>query len=509
MTDRIPIKRALLSVSDKTDLVPLARALIAADAEIIASGGTSRALQAAGIEVTAVADITSAPEMLGGRVKTLHPQIHGAILADTSVADHAADLEANGITPIDLVVCNLYPFEATVAAGKPAAEVVENIDIGGPAMIRAAAKNHTRVAVVTNPTAYQTVVSALQNGGTTLEDRRRLATEAFAHTGRYDTLIHTWLTGDELLPESRLMAYERVNHLRYGENPHQRAAIYRRAGTTGWAFEVTQLQGKELSFNNYADTESAWDLVNRLSSPGCVVVKHMNPCGVAHRDTLHGAFVAARDCDPLSAFGGVVAVNARLDEATAKEMSEMFLEVIICPGIADEAAALLAAKKNLRVLVAPPPGGAAVEVREIDGGALIQETDPRRTIPDDWKVVSKAQPTDDQLEELRLAWTVTSHCKSNSIVIVQQGAAVGIGVGDQSRVGAAERAVDQAGDRTAGAVAASEALIPFRDGPDALAAAGVVALVETGGSRNDQEVIDAADEHGMVLIFTGMRHFRH
>lgn len=509
MSERTPIRRALLSVSDKTGLVDLGAALTAAGVEIVASGGTSRALQDAGIDVMAVPDLTGAPEMLGGRVKTLHPKIHGAILADTTQSDHVADLEEQSIVAIDLVVCNLYPFEATVAAGKPPEEIVENIDIGGPAMIRAAAKNHGRVAVVTSAAAYPTVIEALGRGGTTLEERRNLATEAFAHTGRYDALIHGWLTRSELLPDTRLVALERVSGLRYGENPHQGAALYRQAGADGWAFGIRQVQGKELSFNNYADTESAWDLVQRVSSPGCVVVKHMNPCGVATRRTLHEAFAAARDCDPLSAFGGVVAVNERLDEATAKEMSEMFLEVIICPGLTDEAATVLGAKKNLRVLVASPPTGEAIELRQIDGGALLQETDPRVTVEEDWAVVSKAQPTEAMFDELRLAWTVTAHCKSNSIVIVKDGAAVGIGVGDQSRVGAAERAVRQAGDRTGGAVAASEALIPFRDGPDALADAGVTALVETGGSRNDQEVIDAADEHGMVLIFTGMRHFRH
>jgi phosphoribosylaminoimidazolecarboxamide formyltransferase/IMP cyclohydrolase len=509
MSERTPIKRALLSVSDKTGLDALGAALAAAGVEVIASGGTSRALESAGIDVISVPEITGAPEMLGGRVKTLHPRIHGAILADTSRAEHVDDLNDQEINAIDLVVCNLYPFEATVAAGKPEGEVIENIDIGGPAMIRAAAKNHKRVAVVTSPDAYRSVIEALNAGGTTSEERRHLAIEAFAHTGRYDALIHSWFTAGELLPQTRLFAFERERGLRYGENPHQGAALYSMAGARGWAFEAVQRQGKELSFNNYADTESAWDLVQRIKAPGCVVVKHMNPCGVAGRQSLHEAFVAARDCDPLSAFGGVVAVNERLDEATAKEMSAMFLEVIICPGLTEEAAAVLSAKKNLRVLVASPPLGAPVDVRPIDGGALIQETDSRATIMDEWKVVSRAQPSDRQLEELRLAWTVTSHCRSNSIVIVRDGAAVGIGVGDQSRVGAAERAIDQADGRSEGAVAASEALIPFRDGPDALAAAGVVALVETGGSRNDQEVIDAADEHGMVLIFTGRRHFRH
>lgn len=376
-------------------------------------------------------------------------------------------------------------------------------------MIRAAAKNHKRVVVVTSPSEYNAVMVALESGGTTLEDRHRLAIEAFAHTGRYDALIHEWLSHGDLLPKSRLVAFEKVSDLRYGENPHQQAALYQQAGESGWAFGLTQLQGKELSFNNYADTASAWDLAQRISSPGCVVVKHLNPCGVAQRDTLREAFVAARDCDPLSAFGGVVAVNGRLDHETAEEMSEMFFEVVICPEITEDASAVLAAKKNLRLLVAPPPTGSATEMRQIDGGALIQEIDPRVIDMDEWEVVSHAQPTAHQRDELRLAWTVTSHCKSNSIVIVQDGAAVGIGVGDQSRVGAAQRAVDQAGKPVDRAVAASEALIPFRDGLDALAQAGVAALVETGGSRNDQEVIDAADEHGMVLVFTGKRHFRH
>lgn len=508
MSERMPIRRALVSVSDKTGLVELGAALAAAGVEIVASGGTSRALRQAGIAVTAVPEVTGAPEMLGGRVKTLHPSIHGAILADTAVAEHVEDLKAGDIAPIDLVVCNLYPFEEAVAAGKARAEIVENIDIGGPAMIRAAAKNHTRVAVATSPDHYATIVEALARGGTTFEERRRLATSAFAHTGRYDALIHGWLTGDDPLPATRLVALEHVTGLRYGENPHQEAALYRQAGADGWPFALTQIQGKELSFNNYADTESAWDLAQRIAAPGCVVVKHSNPCGVAERATMLEAFIAARDCDPLSAFGGVVAINGRLDAPTAKEMSQMFLEVIICPEATDEAVETLAVKKNLRLLVAPPPRGSATEIRQIDGGALIQVADPREVRTEQWEVVSRAVPTEQQLDEMRLAWVVGSHCKSNSIVIVHEGAAAGIGVGDQSRVGAAERAVRQAGT-VPGAAAASEALIPFRDGLDTLAGAGVAALVETGGSRNDQEVIDAANEHDMVLAFTGKRHFRH
>ena len=334
-------------------------------------------------------------------------------------------------------------------------------------------------------------------------------TAAFAQTGRYDALIHEWLAGfeDEPFSEHLLFAYDRDRELRYGENPHQRAALYRAAERTGWVFEARQLQGKELSFNNLADADATWRLANDIAHPGCVVVKHLNPCGVAERPTVVDAFTAARDCDPLSAFGGVVAVNETLDEPTARQMAAMFLEVIVCPNITEEAAAVLATKTNLRVLVAPLPTRLRLDVRPIDGGVLVQESDPRSI--GEWTVVSDMQPTEAQLRELRLAWTVGAYCKSNSIVIVQDGAAIGIGVGDQSRVGAAARAVDQAGGRISGAVAASEALLPFRDGLDTLADAGVVALVETGGSIRDLKVIDAANEHEMVLVFTGMRHFRH
>jgi phosphoribosylaminoimidazolecarboxamide formyltransferase/IMP cyclohydrolase len=506
---RTPITRALISVSDKGGLEVLGPALADAGVEILASGGTRRALADVGVSTVSIADATGSPEMLDGRVKTLHPSIHGGILADTGNPRHLADLEANDIEPIDLVVCNLYPFAETVAAGGTDAEIVEHIDIGGPAMIRAAAKNHAGVTVVTDPGDYPLIIEALRQGGTTLDERRRLATKAFAQTGRYDSLIHAWLRtfDEEPLGEHLLLAYDRERGLRYGENPHQQAALYRRAASSGWMFEARQLQGKELSFNNLADADATWRLAGDIAHPGCVVVKHSNPCGVAERPTVAESFTAARDCDPLSAFGGVVAVNERLDEPTAREMAKMFLEVIVCPAITDEAAAILASKKNLRVLVAPPPTPQTLDIRLLDGGALVQETDPH-TIGD-WTVVSDAQPIDWQLEELRLAWMVGAHCRSNSIVIVKESAAVGIGVGDQSRVGAATRAVDQAGSRASGAVAASEALLPFRDGLDALADAGVVALVETGGSIRDRDVIDAANEHGMVLVFTGMRHFRH
>ncbi|NIA25580.1 MAG: bifunctional phosphoribosylaminoimidazolecarboxamide formyltransferase/IMP cyclohydrolase [Gammaproteobacteria bacterium] len=506
MTERIPIRRALISVSDKTGLDRLGPALADAGVQVVASGGTRKALIELGVAAIAVSELTGSPEMLDGRVKTLHPKIHGALLADTDNPDHVRDLEAGGIMPIDLLVANLYPFAETVASGKGEHEIIENIDIGGPAMIRAAAKNHGRVAVVTDPSDYGFIIDSLKQGGTTRADRRRLATGAFAHTGRYDALIHAWLTG-EGMGEHLLIALDRVKGLRYGENPHQQAALYRQAGADGWVFDARQLQGKDLSFNNYADAESTWRLANRIGHPGCVVVKHLNPCGVAQRSSVHEAFVAARDCDPLSAFGGVVAVNEALDADTASEMAKMFLEVIICPAITDDAAAILAKKKNLRVLIARPPEQPVLDVRMIGGGALVQEAD-RQEIGE-WTTVSEAKPTSEQITQLQLAWTVGAHCKSNSIVIVQDRAAVGIGVGDQSRVGAAKRAVDQAGDRLEGAVAASEALIPFRDGLDTLADAGVVALVETGGSVNDQEVIDAADEHRMVLMFTGRRHFRH
>ncbi len=508
-----PVRRALLSVSDKRGLVDFGKRLAAAGVELVSTGGTARTLAEAGLPVVLVSALTGSPEILGGRVKTLHPVIHGGILARSDDPEHVAELEEHDIAPFELVVVNLYPFSATVARPDvDDAEIVENIDIGGPTMVRAAAKNHADVAVVTSPDRYDEMAVAIEEGGTTLEMRRALATEAFAHTAAYDAAIVAWLQGDQILPDTLAVSYEKAGELRYGENPHQPAAIYRRPGSDSWWVAAEQLQGKAMSFNNYNDTEAAWRLANDLGVPGVVVVKHANPSGAAVGETLAGAFRAAWDCDPVSAFGGIVACNAELDAATAEILVEYFTEVVIAPGCTAEAAAILGAKKNLRLLVAPPPGRAGVEIRPLEGGALVQSRDlpeGRDGMPDTWRVVSDRAPSAAEIADLCFAWVVAAHTKSNAIVVARDGAAVGVGAGDQSRVGAAERALARAGDRADGAVAASDAFFPFRDGLDLLTSAGVTAIVEPGGSRRDDEVVAAANEAGVALVFTHARHFRH
>ena len=508
-----PVKRALLSVWDKRGLVNFASRLEAAGVLLVSSGGTAHALTEAGIAVTPVADVTDSPEILGGRVKTLHPRIHGGILARPDDPTHIADLDAHGIEPFDLVAVNLYPFETTVV-GPDITELdaIEQIDIGGPAMLRAAAKNHDFVAVVTSPDKYDEIATAVEAGGTTHDLRRRLATAAFSHTAAYDAAIAGWLQRDEVFPEMLVLAYERATELRYGENPHQNAALYRLRGADPWWQRTEQLQGKAMSFNNYNDTEAAWRLANDLATPGCVVVKHANPAGAAEGDTIGLAFRAAWDCDPVSAFGGIVAVNAALDEDTARQIGEYFTEVVIAPAVTAAAAEVLAARKNLRVLVAPAPDGVDVELRSLENGVLAQVRDRPQGIerwPDDWSVVSQQAPTESEQADLRFAWVVAAHTKSNAIVVATNRAAVGVGAGDQSRIGAAERALARAGDRSRGAVAASDAFFPFRDGLDKLARAGITAIIEPGGSVRDDEVVAAADEQGIALVFAHRRHFRH
>jgi phosphoribosylaminoimidazolecarboxamide formyltransferase/IMP cyclohydrolase len=510
---RTPVSRALLSVSDKRGIVDLAKRLAAAGVEIVSTGGTARTLTEAGVDVVAVSDVTGSPEILDGRVKTLHPVIHGGILARHDDPGHVAELAMHDISPIGLVVVNLYPFAETVARpDADDAEIVEQIDIGGPTMVRAAAKNHAHVAVVTSPDRYDEIAAAVEGGGITLEVRRELAAEAFAHTAAYDAAILTWFEGDDEMPGTFTVVYERAKELRYGENPHQSAALFRHAGATSWWDEARQLQGKAMSFNNYNDTEAAWRLVTDLPEPAVAVIKHANPAGAATAGSLAEAFRAAWDCDPLSAFGGIVACNRPLDAATATMLSEYFVEVVIAPALDDEAADILAARTNLRVLVAPPPQRGGLEVRPLEGGALVQTRDVPDglvTTPEAWTVVSRRAPTDAERENLRFAWIVAAHTKSNAIVVARDAAAIGVGAGDQSRVGAAQRALARAGERAAGAVAASDAFFPFRDGVDALAAAGVTAIIEPGGSRRDEEVIAAADEADLALVFTHRRHFRH
>lgn len=496
----VQVKRALISVYNKEGLVPFARRLSAAGVAIVSSGGTAQALSDAGVEVTTVEEVTGAPEMFGGRVKTLHPRIHGGILARLDFDSDVADLEANDIEPFQLVVVNLYPFRETVASGASDEDVIEKIDIGGPAMARAAAKNHRHVGIVSSPEQYEEVAQAVDNGGLDDELRKRLAADAFFRTASYDAAIVGWIGDDLVIP------LRRVSELRYGENPHQEASLYVEDGAQPWWRIAVQHQGKEMSFNNYADAEAAWRLAN--AEPGVVViVKHTNPCGAARGDTIADTFEKAWACDPLSAFGGVIAVNGVVDEKTARSISGKFVEVLVCVDVTDEALDILSQKSAVRVLVAGPPGDGDQDMSRIERGFLVQDRDGREI--DAWEVVSERSPTEMEKLDLAFAWTVAMNTKSNAIVIVKDGAAIGVGAGDQSRVGAAERAVVKAGDRARGGAAASDAFFPFRDGLDALAKAGVTAVIEPGGSRNDQEVIDAANEHGIALVFASNRHFRH
>jgi phosphoribosylaminoimidazolecarboxamide formyltransferase/IMP cyclohydrolase len=498
---RIRVKRALISVYDKTGLVPFARRLAEAGVEIVSSGGTAVALTVGGIEVSTVSEVTGAPEMLGGRVKTLHPSIHGAILARTDDEGDLADLAEHEIEPFQLVVVSLYPFRETLAApGATEDEIIEKIDIGGPTMIRAAAKNHRYVGVVTSSDQFEVVAKAVEEGGLDDELRRDLAAEAFFHTAAYDAAIVGWIGPDRVIP------LRHAYGLRYGENPHQSAELFVEDRAAPWWASAILHQGKEMSFNNYMDAEAAWRLAT--SQPGCVaIVKHTNACGAAYGGSIADTFERAWACDPLSAFGGVIGINGTLDADTAESIAAKFVEVVVCSAIDDDAKEILHRKEGVRVLEAVPAGGSDRDMRRMESGFLVQERDSADG--EVWEVVSERQPLDAEMSELEFAWKVAMHTKSNAIVVVKTRAAVGVGAGDQSRVGAAERALARAGDRAVGAVAASDAFFPFRDGLDALARAGITAVVEPGGSRNDQELIDAANEHAITLIFSGRRHFRH
>jgi phosphoribosylaminoimidazolecarboxamide formyltransferase/IMP cyclohydrolase len=513
---RTKVRRALLSVSNKAGLSDFAARLVGAGVEIIASGGTAAAIRAGGISVTSVEAVTGSAEMLDGRVKTLHPRIHGAILADVGNTDHRNELYQQDLAPIQLVVVNLYPFEEGVAQPDVTDdEAIELIDIGGPTLVRAAAKNHKWVGIVTDPGQYEVVAAAVEAGGLDEDLRRDLAREAFYRTARYDAAIVAWLEasgGD--LPERIVLAFDRVAELRYGENPHQKAALFAERGQAGWWMAMRQLQGKAMSFNNYLDTEAAWRLVNEFADPTGVIVKHANPCGVASRGSIQDAFMTAWECDPVSAFGGVVALNGEIDEPTARLIVENFVEVVIAPDVSDGAAEIFGRKHNLRVLAAPAPTNGDLDLRRLENGFVAQRRDqlelarPGR-LPDNWESVGDCPLSADVLIDLRFAWIVAAHAKSNAIVIARGRAAVGIGAGDQSRVGASYRALRQAGDRADGAVVASDGFFPFRDGIDLLGEAGVIAVIEPGGSMRDEEVVAAADKHRMAIVFTNRRHFRH
>lgn len=512
MTDLLPIRRALVSVYDKEGLADLAAGLAAAGAEIVSTGSTAATIRAAGLAVTEVAEVTGFPEILDGRVKTLHPAVHAGILADRDKPLHLAALTTHNIAAFDLVVVNLYPFRETVAnPSVSTAEAIEMIDIGGPTLVRAAAKNHAHVGVVVDPADYPTVLEALSAQGLSADLRARLARTAFAHTAAYDADVRDWLARDEAFPPQHGPVYVKAQDLRYGENPHQSAAYYRARDDRWGLGSATQLHGRELSYNNLLDADAAWRAVADSTAPCIAIIKHTNPAGLAEADTLAAAYPKALAGDPVSAFGGIVAANGRLDGATAEAIAEIFTEVVIAPSFSDEALAVLTAKPNLRLLAVaePRPPGGAREVRSVAGGLLVQDADVAAADPAAWTVPTAAQPDAATLEELQFAWRVVRHAKSNAIVLTDDRALVGVGAGQMSRVDSVRLAVEKAGGRAAGAVLASDAFFPFRDGPDAALAAGVRALIQPGGSRRDDEVIAACDERGVPLVLTGQRHFRH
>jgi phosphoribosylaminoimidazolecarboxamide formyltransferase / IMP cyclohydrolase len=492
---------ALLSVYDKTGIVEFATELHRLGWRLVSSGGTAKAIAATGVDITDVADLTGVPAILDHRVVTLHPKIHGGLLADPTKPEHQADMAEYGIESIDLVVCNLYPFESNPS--------IELIDIGGPAMVRAAAKNHEFVAVVVDPADYAGVLDEVRADGViSAATRRRLAGHAFARIAAYDAQIAAWFD-DAVLPETMHLSLTKVQSLRYGENPHQTGARYRAEGRRSWWDDAVQLGGKEMSYLNLLDTEAAWRLVNRFDQPACVIVKHANPCGVAVRDDITDAYTLANACDPVSAFGGIVALNRAVPADLARALSEVFTEVIVAPSFGGDALEVLSAKKNLRVLVGPVPYGASLDVRSIDGGLLVQEVDTINLDQSTWRVATATQPTDEQWADLRFAWQVCAAVSSNAIVYAKDRQAFGIGAGQQNRLDSARIAAERSAGRAAGGVCASDAFFPFRDGLDAAAAAGIQAVIQPGGSMRDDEVIAAADEHGIAMVFTGERHFRH
>ena len=523
MTETLQIRRALISVSDKSGLVDFARALVAHGVEILSTGGSAKTLREAGIPVKEVSDHTGFPEILDGRVKTLVPQIHGGILARRDLPEHLAEMEQHKIAPIDLVAVNLYPFEATVARGAAYDHCVENIDIGGPALIRAAAKNHDFVAILTDPAQYQELIDQLATGGTTIELRRRLASQAYARTAAYDAAIAAWFAEqqNDPLPSRFAIAGTRRQTLRYGENPHQQAAFYITNNRPGIA-TARQIQGKELSYNNLNDTDAAFECVAEFAEPTVVIVKHANPCGVATAKTLAEAWDSALRCDPESAFGGIIAVNRTLDAEAAEKMAAIFSEVIIAPDATPEAIAALSRKKNLRLLLTgglPDPAASGLAYKSVAGGFLVQSRDAGRITEADLKTVTKRPPTAQEIADLLFAFRICKHVKSNAIIYARNAATVGIGAGQMSRVNAsriaawkAQDAADKAGlphSLAIGSVVASDAFFPFADGLQAAIAAGATAVIQPGGSMRDAEVIAAADEAGVAMVLTGMRHFRH
>jgi len=526
----VVIKRALLSVSVKTGLVELGHALAARHVELVSTGGTAKTLRDAGLAVKDISELTGFPEMMDGRVKTLHPKVHGGLLAVRDNPEHAASMKEHDIGAIDLVVVNLYPFAQTVMKGASRDEIIENIDIGGPSMVRSAAKNHAYVTIVTDPADYDNLVAELEesNGKTSYDFRRKCAAKAYSATAAYDSMISQWFAfadQQQLFPDMLAVNGNRTEELRYGENPHQRAALYVPVGPHGSGIaQAEQVQGKELSYNNYNDADAALELVSefRDGPPTVVIVKHANPCGVASGDTLIDAYRAALECDSVSAFGGIVAVNRPLDGATAEAITEIFTEVVAAPSADDAAKAVFAKKKNLRLLLTgdlPDPKRGGLAIKPITGGLLVQSRDNGHVADSEFKVVTKRTPTAQELADCRFAWTVAKHVKSNAIVYAKDGATAGIGAGQMNRRDSARIAAIKAREaaetygwespRTVGSAVASDAFFPFADGLLAAAEAGATAVIQPGGSMRDDEVIAAADEAGLAMVFTGMRHFRH
>ncbi|MHB9880626.1 bifunctional phosphoribosylaminoimidazolecarboxamide formyltransferase/IMP cyclohydrolase [Pacificimonas sp. ICDLI1SI03] len=528
MIDQLPVRRALLSVSDKDGLAAFGRKLVAAGVELISTGGTAKALRDAGLKVADVSDVTGFPEMMDGRVKTLHPLVHGGLLGVRGNSEHEASMAEHGIAPIDLVVVNLYPFAETVARGAQRDEIIENIDIGGPSMVRSAAKNHAAVAIVTDPADYDAIAAEIEGGGTRLATRKKLAAKAFAATASYDSAIASWFAFSdqgEQFPDMLTLSLKRgATELRYGENPHQAAAIYMPMGPHGNGVgQAEQVQGKALSYNNLNDAEGALELISEFvgSQPTIAIIKHANPCGVAGAEDLAAAYAAALACDPVSAFGGIIAANRPLDEAAARAITNIFTEVVIAPDADEAARAIFAEKKNLRLLLTgelPNPTRGGLTLKSINGGYLVQSRDDGQ-LAEEMQVVSKRAPTLAEMADMAFAWRVAKHVKSNAIVYAKDGATAGIGAGQMSRLDSARIAAWKARDaaeaagwaesRTIGSAVASDAFFPFADGLIAAAEAGATAIIQPGGSIRDEEVIAAADERDLAMAFTGMRHFRH
>ncbi|MFM2411779.1 MAG: bifunctional phosphoribosylaminoimidazolecarboxamide formyltransferase/IMP cyclohydrolase [Actinomycetota bacterium] len=512
--DRIQIRRALISVSDKSGLIELASALSTAGVALVSTGSTCQTIRDAGFAVQEVSEVTGFPESLDGRVKTLHPAIHGGILADLRYDSHVTQLSELGIEPFDLIVVNLYPFAATVASGAPAETVIENVDIGGPAMVRASAKNHNNVAIVVDPADYGQIVESIAVGGTTLEHRRVLAGKAFAHTAGYDSAVATWMQNEFPHDESGFspalrVAADKLDTLRYGENSHQAAALYGTPGAVGIA-QATQLHGKEMSYNNFVDADAALRAAFDHERPAVAIIKHANPCGIAVAEDIATAHARAHACDPVSAFGGVIAANRVITKAAAESIVEIFTEVIVAPGFEPAALEVFTAKKNLRLLQLPEayaPEGR--EIRQISGGFLVQHADRHFAPSLEWTLVTGEPAGPETIADLEFAWRACRAVKSNAILLAKDGASVGVGMGQVNRVDSCHLAVSRAGDRAKGSVAASDAFFPFADGLQVLLDAGVTAVVQPGGSVRDEEVIEAAKAAGVTMYFTGERHFFH